>query len=310
MTTLVFPGQGSQFVGMAKDFYDNFKVAKYIFNLVEDCTEIKVKEIVFENKDELLDITKYTQLCTYTASMAIYEVFYEIFKNTSIFNINYVLGHSLGEYTALTISKFIKIQDCARLLKIRGELMQEAYPENKSGMAAVIGLDCYTIEKIIEKNLVNIEIANDNTPTQVVISGIMDNLKKSEEILIKYGAKKIVYLNVSSAFHSRIMKKAEEKMKNSLSEINFSNPIYSVISNYSATSSKDKSIIFLNLSKQMSNKVKWVDSIKLLESKNEKNIIEIGPGKVLTGIIKRISKNFKHFNINEVSDIDLLKNAI
>ena len=106
------------------------------------------------------------------------------------------------------------------------------------------------------------------------------------------------------------MKKAEEKMKRSLSEINFSNPIYSVISNYSATASKDKSIIFSNLSKQMSNRVKWVDSIKLLESKNEKNIIEIGPGKVLTGIIKKISKNFNHFNINEVSDIEFIKNAI
>ena len=108
MTTLVFPGQGSQYVGMAKDFYDNFKVAKYIFNLVEECTDIQVKEIVFENNDKLLDITRYTQLCTYTASMAIFEVFYEIFKNTKIFDINFVLGHSLGEYSALTVSKFIK----------------------------------------------------------------------------------------------------------------------------------------------------------------------------------------------------------
>ena len=138
----------------------------------------------------------------------------------------------------------------------------------------------------------------------------MDDLTKSEKILINNGAKKIIYLNVSSAFHSKIMKKAEEKMKRSLSEINFSNPIYSVISNYSATASKDKSIIFSNLSKQMSNRVKWVDSIKLLESKNEKNIIEIGPGKALTGIIKKISKNFNHFNINEVSDIEFIKNAI
>ena len=119
-----------------------------------------------------------------------------------------------------------------------------------------------------------------------------------------------MYLNVSTAFHSKIMKKAENEMKKSLYKINFSNSLYSVISNYSATSSKDKSIIFLNLSKQMSNKVKWVDSIKLLESKNEKNIIEIGPGKVLTGIIKKISKNFSHFNLNEISDIDVLNNAI
>ena len=125
--------------------------------------------------------------------------------------------------------------------------MQDAYPENQSGMAAVIGLDCQSLEKIIKNNLINVEIANDNTPNQVVISGIMDDLTKSEKILINNGAKKIIYLNVSSAFHSKIMQKAEEKMKRSLSEINFRNPIYSVVSNYSATASKDKSIIFSNL---------------------------------------------------------------
>jgi len=310
MTTLVFPGQGSQYVGMARDFYDNFESAKNTFELVEDITKIKVKKIVFENTDNLLNITKYTQICIYTASMAILEVFYEVFKNTSIFDIKFVLGHSLGEYSALTASKSIMITDCARLLKIRGELMQNAYPENKSGMAAVIGLNSQSLEKIIEKNSLSIEIANDNTPEQVVISGIIDNLKKSEEIIINNGAKKIVYLNVSAAFHSKIMKEAEEKMRDSISEINFYNPIYNVISNYSALASKDKSIIFESLSKQMSSRVKWVNSVKLLESKKEKNIIEIGPGKTLTGIIKRISNKFNHFNINTVDDIDILKNAI
>ncbi len=310
MTTLVFPGQGSQYVGMAKDFYDNFKTAQNVFELVEDCTNIKVKEIIFENTDNLLDVTEYTQICLFTVSIAIYEVFHELFRGTSLFDINFVLGHSLGEYSALTVSKSIEVQDCAKLLKIRGKLMQAAYPKNQSGMLAVLGLDCESIENVIKNNSINVEIANDNAPGQVVISGIMDDLKKSEEILIKSGAKKIVYLNVSAAFHSKIMKTAEVKMKNSLCKINFSNPLYSVISNYSGKATKDKLIIFDNLSKQMSNRVKWVDSIKLLEFNNEKNIIEIGPGKVLTGIIKRISRKFNHFNINQVSDIKLLKNAI
>ena len=150
--------------------------------------------------------------------------------------------------------------------------MQNAYPENKSGMAAVIGLNSQSLERIIEKKSLNIEIANDNAPEQVVISGIIDNLKKSEEIIMSNGAKKIVYLNVSAAFHSNIMKEAEEKMRDSISEINFYNPIYSVISNYSAIASKDKSIIIESLSNQMSSRVKWVNSIKLLESNNEKNI--------------------------------------
>ena len=185
MTTLVFPGQGSQYVGMAKDFYDNFKTAQNIFELIEDCTKIKVKKIVFEDTDKLLDITKYTQICIYTVSMAIYEVFYEIFNNTSLLNINFVLGHSLGEYSALTASKSILLPDCAKLLKIRGELMQDAYPENKSGMAAVVGLDCQSLEIIIKKYSLDIEVANDNTPRQVVISGTKENLKAWNQKLLE-----------------------------------------------------------------------------------------------------------------------------
>ena len=188
--------------------------------------------------------------------------------------------------------------------------MQEAYPEKKSGMVAIIGLDCDKIETRIKKNHSQAEVANDNSPGQVVISGIIENLKKSEEIVIANGAKKIVSLNVSAAFHSKIMKKAEVRMQTYLWKINFRNSLYSVVNNYSATANIDKSIIFENLSKQMSSRVKWVDSIRLLESKNEKNIIEIGPGKVLTGIIKKISNNFNHFHINELGDIDILKNAI
>ena len=188
--------------------------------------------------------------------------------------------------------------------------MQEAYPEKKSGMVAIIGLDCDKIETRIKKNHSQAEVANDNSPGQVVISGIIENLKKSEEIVIANGAKKIVSLNVSAAFHSKIMKIAEEKMKKSLSTVHFYDSIFPVISNFTAKASKDSSILFQNIALQMSNKVKWRDSIKLLDLNHEKDIIEIGPGKVLTGIIKRISKNFNCFNINEIKDIELLKNAI
>ena len=310
MTTLVFPGQGSQYLGMAKDFYENFEEARNVFELVEDCTHIKVKDIIFTNSSNFLNITKYTQICIFTASMAIFRVFKKVFKDTHFANINFVLGHSLGEYSALTASKSISIKNCAMLLKIRGELMQNAYPENESGMAAVIGLNCDIVEKIIKSNLIDIEVANDNAPGQVVISGIIENIKKTEDILIKNGAKKIVYLNVSAAFHSKIMKIAENKMKDHLSKINFCDSIYPIISNYSAKANQDKIVIFEQLSKQMSNKVKWLESINLLESKQEKNIVEIGPGKVLTSIIKRISKSFNLYNLNEINDIEKLKNAI
>ena len=311
MTTLVFPGQGSQFLGMSKDFYENFNSARKIFQKVENSTNINIKEIIFENRNNLLDITKYTQLSVFSASMAIFEVFKELFGKKDLFlDINYVLGHSLGEYSALVASSAISLEDCSKLLKIRGELMQDAYPENQSGMAAVLGLNCKDIELIIKNFSLNIEVANDNTPEQVVISGIIEDINKAKEILILNGAKKFVNLNVSAAFHSRIMKKAEEKMKHKLSSFNFLDSIYSVVSNYSAGATKDKNVIFNNLSKQMSNKVKWNESIKLLEKSNERNIIEIGPGKILTGLIRRISSNFTLYNFNNIKDIDVLNNVI
>ena len=311
MTTLVFPGQGSQFIGMSKDFYDNFTSAREVFYKVENITDINVKDIIFENRDNLLDITEYTQLSIFTASMAIFEVFKELFVKTDLFsNINYVLGHSLGEYSALVASNAISLEDCSELLKFRGKLMQNAYPENQSGMAAVLGLNCKDIELIIRNFSLKIDIANDNAPEQVVISGIVKDINKAEEILIQNGVKKIIYLKVSSAFHSRIMKTAEEKMKHKLLNINLANSIYPIVCNYSSIATKDKNVIFDNLSKQMSNKVKWTDSIKLLENFNETKIIEIGPGKILTGLIKRISPNFTLYNFNNIKDIEVLNNVI
>ena len=307
MTTIVFPGQGSQFAGMAQDFYENFVVAKNVFENVEDTTKIRIKDIIFTNEDNLLDITQYTQLSIFTVSIAIFEVFKHVFDKAAI---NFALGHSLGEYSALVASRAISLKECSDILKTRGELMQNAYPENKSGMAAVLGLNCIEIENIINGNSLNVEIANDNAPGQVVISGIVKNINTAERILIENGAKKVIYLNVSAAFHSTIMKKAEKEMKNYLSRIDFNNSVYSIISNYTATASNEKKILFENLSNQMSNKVRWTESIKLLDKMGEKIIIEIGPSKVLSGLIKRISNNFSLYNFNSIQDIENLKNVL
>ena len=175
MTILVFPGQGSQYLGMAKDFHDNFKIAKEVFELVEDCSKIKIRDIIFDNKDDLLNITEYTQICIFTASISIFKVFNEIFLKTNLVDIDYTLGHSLGEYSALTAAGVINIEDCSRLLKIRGKLMQNADPTNTSGMAAVLGLDSKTIENVILNNSIDIEVAIDNSQTQVVLSGKINN---------------------------------------------------------------------------------------------------------------------------------------
>ena len=225
MTALVFPGQGSQFVGMAKDFHDEFVIAKETFEIIENSVKINLRDIIFHNKSELLNITKYTQLAIFSSSMCIFNVLKNEIDIDKL-SINYSLGHSLGEYSALTASKVISIEDCSILLKIRGELMQNAFKENMSGMVAIIGLDCTKVEKIITDNKLKVEIANDNSPLQVVISGTKEDLLDAEYVIMKNGAKKFIYLNVSSAFHSRLMKNAENKMKLFLNKINFQVPSY------------------------------------------------------------------------------------
>ena len=306
MSVIVFPGQGSQFVGMSRDFYDNFDSAKHIFSLIQDTTKIKIKDIIFENSEGFLDITQYTQLAIFCASMSIYRVFKEEIDLDSL-NIKYMLGHSLGEYLALTASDTLSLEECSKLLKIRGELMQNAYAVNQSGMVAIIGLNCNSVEKIIVDNDLKVEIANDNSPMQIVISGIKENLIQSEKIFKQNGAKKFVFLNVSAAFHSKIMLKAEKRMKHFIDNSIFKDPRIPIISNYTAVSSKDKLVLSNNLSKQMSNRVKWVESVQFLDKMQEDTIIEIGPGKVLTGLIKRISNKFKVHNIENISDITRFK---
>jgi len=309
MTNIVFPGQGSQFVGMGRDFYQEFQEVKDIFSLVEDTTEIKIKDIIFNNFNNLLDITQFTQLAIFTTSISIYNVLIKESLKKKL-DIKTVLGHSLGEYTALVASNVISLKACSKLLKIRGELMQNAYKENLSGMCAIIGKNCEDIENIILDNNLSINVANDNSPLQVVVSGTKENLFKAEPIFIDNGVKKYIHLNVSAAFHSPLMIDAEEKMKNQLNLINFNNPLYDIVSNYSGRKTNNISVIFANLTKQISNKVKWVDSIKCLENEDENEYIEIGPGKILSSLIKRISKNSKITNINSVDDLNKYINEL
>jgi len=309
MTALLFPGQGSQYIGMTKDFCDEFAVARETFEKIENSVKINLRDIIFSNKSELLNITKYTQLAIYSSSMCIFNVLQNEIDIDKLL-IKYSLGHSLGEYSALTVSNVISIEDCSMLLKKRGELMQNAFKENMSGMVAIIGLGCAKVEKIITENKLKVEVANDNSPLQVVISGTKEDLSKAEKVIIKNGAKKFIYLNVSSAFHSRLMKNAEEKMKLLLSKVNFQNSSYYIISNFSAEETKDSKIIYSNLTKQMSNKVRWVESINCLGNLNESKIIEIGPGNVLSGLIRRISNKFILFNINSVEDLYNFANEV
>ena len=303
MTSIVFPGQGSQFVGMAKDFNDNFRVAKLIFEEIEEHTHIDIRDIIFNNYNNNLDLTQYTQICIFAASYVMFKT-YVSENDLNISDIKVMMGHSLGEYTALACSNKINLKDCCLILKKRGELMSNAVPPNQTGMAALIGKDSNQIQSIIDKNNLDLEIANDNSTMQIVISGSKDSIIKSKEIFLDNSIKRFVELNVSAAFHSKFMVEAQNELSKEIEKLNFIENKIKIISNYDADVHNTTILIKKNLKNQMANKVNWTKSIKKLEELGEKNIIEIGPNKVLSGLIIRISKNFDIKSINQISDIN------
>ena len=303
MTSFVFPGQGSQSLGMAKDFHDNFKIAKLVFEEIEEYSKINIRKIIFSNEDDKLNLTQFTQICIFAASYVIFKTYINE-KNINLDNINVMLGHSLGEYTALACSQKLNLKDCCLILKKRGELMNTAVEPNKTGMAALIGRGSTFIEKIIVDNKLNLEIANDNSPMQIVISGAKDEIVKSRDLFLNNQVKKFVELNVSAAFHSKFMTGAQEILSSHLEKLNFLENKIKIISNFDASLNDDSKSIKKNLQSQMANKVNWTKSIQNLENIGEKIIIEIGPNKVLSGLINRISRNFDIKSINLISDIN------
>ena len=302
MTAVVFPGQGSQFVGMAKDFYDNFKISKLIFEEIEDYTNLGLRKIIFNNLNNELNLTQFTQISIFAASYVIYNTYT---KELGLDNqgINVMLGHSLGEYTALACANKISLKECSLILKKRGELMNGAIEPNITGMAALIGKDSNYVQKILNDNNLNIEIANDNSPMQIVISGSIEELNKSKNLFLEKNIKRFVFLNVSAAFHSKYMIEAQQELSEEIENLNFLENKLKIISNYDAEIYSDNILIKKNLQNQMANKVNWTKSIKKLEELGEFEIIEIGPGKVLGGLINRISKNFEITSIDRISDL-------
>ena len=306
MTSIIFPGQGSQFLGMTKDFFDNFKIAQDTIAEIEDATSISIKKIIFGNDDNLLNITNFTQISIFAGSMSIYQTLEKNFGFSNL-NIHNMLGHSLGEYSALAAAKSLTISQASSLLKIRGELMNSAIEPNTTNMAALIGLNCEDIINIIKNNSVNVEIANDNSPLQIVISGSNHDIANSEQIFLSNGIKKFVKLNVSAAFHSKFMIEAQKKLSFEIDKINFVDPSCAIVSNFDASINKSINKIIENLKLQMSNRVRWTESIKNIEEKGESQIIEIGPGKVLSGLIKRITNKFDIISINNIQDLEQIK---
>jgi len=302
MTAIVFPGQGSQYLNMSMDFNDTFDVAKKVFQEIEDSTQINIRKIIAENPSDNLNQTKYTQISIFSASMAIYKSLLNEVGN-EIIKPNIFLGHSLGEYSALAAGNFINIADASKLIKKRGELMHSSIKPNVSGMAAIIGKNAVFIDDLIKKNNLKLVIANDNSPMQVVVSGLIEDIISSERLFSENGVKRYVKLNVSAAFHSNFMNDAQRELINVIDKINFKNSNLSIISNYdSKINSNIESIIFA-LKNQMANRVRWTESIIKLEETDTTQIIEIGPGKVLSGLIARITKKFDIKSIDKIEDL-------
>ena len=305
MSAIVFPGQGSQYVSMAIDFNDNFTISKNTFSEIEDTTKINIRKIIIENQQDKLNQTNFTQIAIFSASIVIFKTLIDQ-VGLEVIKPEMVLGHSLGEYSALVANNSLNLADASKLIKIRGNLMHSTIQPNISGMAAIIGKNANDIYQIIEKNKLNIVIANDNSPMQVVVSGLIKDINDAQSVFVSNGVKKYIKLNVSAAFHSNYMEEAQNKFKDEIDNVPFMPSNIPIISNYDATINSNVERVIHSLKNQMANQVRWVESIKKLEETNVSEIIEIGPGKVLSGLISRITKKFVIKSIDKIADLEKL----
>jgi len=305
----IYPGQGSQKVGMGKDLYENSQVAKEVFQEVDETLKEKLSNLIFNGEEKKLKITSNTQPALMVMCMAIVKVLEkEIGKKISDY-VEVVLGHSLGEYTALCSINSIDLGTTAKLLRIRGDAMQNSVEQVQTRMVAVLGCDIEEIEKEIQKKKYTddflCEIANDNCPGQIILSGTKKGVDLASDNLKKAGARSIVDLNVSAPFHCSLMKPASNIMKKALDGIDIRPLRTKLISNVSADYVEDPKKIKKLLVDQVYSRVKWRESIEKISSLGISNVVEIGPGKVLTGLNKRIGLEKELFNISDIKSIDL-----
>ena len=306
MFSVIFPGQGSQLVGMGKDFFDKFDLVKKLFKEADDALEINLSKIIFEGPKDNLDLTINTQPAIFLISYSIFKIVTEEF-NIDLKKAKYFAGHSLGEYSALSSAGYLSFSQTIKLLRTRGDAMQNAVPKGEGGMLAVLGSTVEVIEKIILENKDNItvEIANDNSVGQIVLSGKNNDLEKLIEIL-KSNNIKSIKLPVSAPFHCKLMNNATQIMKEEIEKKNFQDSKKIVISNVTANEISNKDELKRLLIEQIEKRVRWRESVINMINNGVNHFIEIGPGKVLSGLVKRINKNVKIDTINNESDIKQL----
>ena len=306
MFSVIFPGQGSQLVGMGKNLYDKYSLVQNLFKEADDILGFSLSNLILNGPKEKLDLTENTQPAIFLISYSIFRLIKEEF-NINLNKANFFAGHSLGEYTALASAGALSFSDTLKILKIRGNAMQSSVPKEVGGMVAVLGSEITTIENLIAENKTKYEcyIANDNSLGQIVLSG---NLKDLEKIMIdlKLANIKNIKLPVSAPFHCKLMNKATIIMNKEIAKLSFEEPKNILISNVTGKEILNSDELKRLLVKQIESRVRWRESVLIMIDKGINQFIEIGPGKVLSGLIKRINKNVKVSAINTEEDIKLI----
>ena len=303
MKAIIFPGQGSQKAGMASEFQGNFKIVKDIFDRGDEALNFSLSKIILNGSDEDLKKTEITQPAILITSFAIFSVLKKEF-NYDLSKTKYIAGHSLGEYSALVASDSLSLEDGLKLVHERGKLMQAAVPQGEGAMLAVMGLDINELDSLIKKfdKKGICEIANDNSPGQIILSGDKQTLVAFSNYL-KVEKKRSIFLPVSAPFHCTLMKPAAERMKLFLEKTNFKNPNIQLISNVTALPVEKDSNIKDLLYKQIFSQVRWRESVNFMINNNIDDFIEIGPGKVLSGLVKRTNDKVLTKSITKIDDI-------
>ena len=308
MFSIVFPGQGSQKIGMVKEFYEKYDLAKRLFKDADAILNVPITKIIFEGPENKLNSTENTQPAIFLASYCIFEIIKKEF-GYDFKKFKYFAGHSLGEYSALACVGSISFEDTLKILQKRGKFMQEAVPSGEGAMLVVLGMASKELDKILETNKKKYEcfIANDNSYLQVVVSGLKKDINLLSDDLNNKKIKNLK-LNVSAPFHCKYMRIASEKMTSYINKLNINDLEKPIISNVTANETISSKEIKSLLISQIEKKVRWLESVEYMIDKGVKNFVEIGPGKVLSGLIKRINKNVNVNSINTEEDIKLLIN--
>mgnify|MGYP001478279757 FL=1 len=306
MFSVIFPGQGSQIVGMASEFYSKFELFKKLYRQADEVLNFPLSKLILEGPKEKLDLTENTQPAIFLVGYSIFQILKEEYK-IDLNKAKFFAGHSLGEYTALACAGALDFESTLKILKFRGEAMQSAVPKGEGGMLAILGSNTETIEKIFSDNKDKYQcfIANDNSNGQLVVSGKIGNIDKLSLDLASKSIKNIK-LPVSAPFHCHLMSKATELMKIEIEKLEFGDFQTPLISNVTATEIQDKVSLKDLLVKQIESRVRWRESVLYMINNGVNQFIEIGPGKVLSGLVKRIDKNVKISAINKEEDISII----